>query len=127
MENIFSKIINGDIPAHKIYEDANYIAILDINPKNTGHFLVIPKHYSRNLITIKQAEIDPLFSIAIKLANQVMKALSATSYQLHVNNGADADQQVMHTHIHIVPYYQDDNKVIKNNFDEIKTKIIQYL
>ncbi len=127
METIFSKIINGDIGAHKIYDDAHYIAILDINPKNKGHFLVIPKHYSKNLITIKAGEIEPLFKISIKLANQVINALGATSYQLHVNNGADADQQVMHTHVHIVPYYKNNEQQVLTDFDQIKTTIVKYL
>ncbi len=127
MESLFSKIINGTISSYKIYEDDNYIAILDIYPKNSGHFLVIPKNYSKDLINIKTGEIGPLFTQTVKLANQVIKALGASGYQLHVNTGSDAGQEVMHTHIHVVPYYSQKCVNDKMDFNVIQKQIINNL
>ncbi len=118
METIFSKIIKGEIPSYKIFEDSDHFAFLDINPENSGHFLVIPKKHSTNLIDIKEAQIGPLFSTAIALAKAMIKPLNANSFKLRVASGKEAGQMVFHTHVHIIPFYDDKNKQIDK--DDLK-------
>ncbi|QGZ97388.1 HIT domain-containing protein [Mycoplasma sp. NEAQ87857] len=104
METIFSKIINKDIPAKILYEDDLVIAFYDINPKQPGHFLVVPKNYSKNLIDINDNDFIYLVSKAKELANNLIINNQAKGYKLQVNNEPCAGQEVFHTHIHIIPY-----------------------
>ena len=103
MSNIFQKIINNEIPSYKIYEDDQFIAILDIFPKQNGHFLVIPKKYSKNLLDIDDKTLQNAIVLARKLALHVIKRLNISAFSVHINNGVNSKQVVMHTHIHIVP------------------------
>ncbi len=100
---IFQKIIKKEIPANIIYEDEFVIAFLDINPKTTGHTLVVPKSFSRNLITINDNDLEILFKKSREIAIKLIKTLEVDGFQLHVNNEASSKQEVFHTHIHIIP------------------------
>ena len=101
--DIFEKIIKKEIPAEIIYEDEKVIAIKDIKPINTGHFLVIPKKYSTNLIDIDENDFLYLLSKTRKLANETIKKMNVSGYKLQVNNGKNSGQEVFRTHIHIIP------------------------
>lgn len=103
MDTIFQKIINKEAPAQILFENKKVIAFYDINPKAKGHFLVIPKTYSRNLKTIKEKDMIYLFRIARKLALKEIKKLGVDGFRLIVNNETSAKQVVFHTHVHIIP------------------------
>ncbi|AAT27575.1 histidine triad protein HinT [[Mycoplasma] mobile] len=107
-ETIFQKIINKEVPAKIIYEDSKTIAFLDIKPISKGHFLVVPKNFSRNLISIDDEDLINLMMVANKLAKKFMKENKASGYQLHVNNESDARQVVFHTHVHIIFSYPNE-------------------
>jgi histidine triad (HIT) family protein len=102
-ETIFTRILRGEIPCHRIYEDDQVLAFLDINPLSPGHALVIPKEPA---VTIDQLSDDSAAAIGRvlpRLARAVMAATGATAYNILQNNGADAHQAVMHVHFHIIP------------------------
>ena len=101
--DLFDKIINKEISSDILYEDDKVIAIMDINPKRKGHFLVIPKEHSTNLIDISDDDYLYAMKIARKLAKEMMTKLNVSGFNLIVNNGLDAGQEVFHTHIHIIP------------------------
>ncbi len=103
METIFQKIIDKQAEAKIIFENKKVIAFYDINPKTLGHFLVIPKNYSRNLITIKEKDMLYLIKIARKLALKEIKKLGVDGFRLIINNEASSKQVVFHTHVHIIP------------------------
>lgn len=101
--DIFEKIINKEIPSDIIYEDDRVIAIKDIKPVNPGHFLVIPKKHSTNLIDIDEKNMEYLFSKARELAIKKIKDMKVSGFRLQVNNGKEAGQEVFRTHVHIIP------------------------
>lgn len=101
--DIFCKIINNEIPSEKIFEDDFSIAIMDLYPKRPGHFLVIPKKHSTNLIDIDDEDFLKSVAVAKKLANKKIKEMGVSGFNLIVNSGAEAKQEVFHTHIHIIP------------------------
>ena len=101
--DIFEKIINKKITAEIIYEDNKIIAIKDINPITPGHFLVIPKTHSINLIDISENDMLYLFTKARELAIKVIKEMNVSGFKLQVNNGKESGQEIFRTHIHIIP------------------------
>lgn len=119
-KSVFELIISGDIPSLKIYEDDKYIAILDINPKQQGHTLLIPKAKQESILEDFDAQQDILI-LASELADKLKTNLNASGIKLVFNNGSSAGQEVFHTHLHIVPYY--DEKVEPINNEEILKKI----
>jgi histidine triad (HIT) family protein len=100
---IFDKIINGEIPCHRVYEDDQVLAFLDINPLSPGHLLVIPKERKAHLHQLSEASAAALGRVLPRLCRAVMKATGATAYNILQNNGASAHQAVMHIHVHIIP------------------------
>lgn len=107
MENcIFCKIVAGDIPSMKIYEDENCIATLDINPATTGHTLIIPKKHYKDVTEIDEATLGKLFSVAKTIGMRQMERLEADGFNIIQNNGTAAGQTVMHFHIHVIPRYK---------------------
>lgn len=102
-ECIFCKIVAGEIPCHKLYEDELVLAFLDIGPLSQGHALVIPKgHYE----TIDQVPLEvaaAMFQIVPALSRAIIQATGATSWNLLQNNGSAAGQAVGHVHLHIIP------------------------
>ena len=130
---IFCKIVQGEIPCYKIYEDENNIAFLDISPRTKGHSLVIPKKHSDTLDSISQGDYIALSLAVTKVAHLLKSKLSADGYNIFCNNGTVAGQEVPHTHFHIFPRFAD-NKIkmtlppiledIKKNLSEIHKQII---
>ncbi|MBN4083589.1 HIT family protein [Mycoplasma sp. CSL10137] len=104
MASIFTKIINREINSNIIYEDDKVISILDVNPKQPGHFLVIPKIEKENLLEQSEEEVNYLMKIARQLATEKIKNNEATGFKIVINTGKSAGQEVMHTHVHVVPY-----------------------
>jgi histidine triad (HIT) family protein len=120
MDCIFCKIINGDIPSYKIYEDENVLAFLDITQGTKGHTLVIPKKHVKNVYELDEETASQLFKVVPKIANALKKAFNPIGLNI-VNNNEQPLQAVFHYHLHLIPRYQEDNVVIKtdNNYGKI--------
>jgi histidine triad (HIT) family protein len=107
-DTIFSKILAHEIPAEIVYEDENVLAFLDIRPNNFGHTLVIPKEYSRNILTISPESWGKVMEVVRVLATAIKEALDADGVNIKMNNEEAGGQDVFHTHVHIIPRYKDD-------------------
>lgn len=107
-KSIFSKIIAREIPAEIVYEDERTIAILDINPVNPGHTLVIPKEVYINVLDIPANLFAHLAEVTHRLAPAVKAAAGADGINIIMNNETAAGQEVPHAHIHIVPRHHGD-------------------
>lgn len=105
---LFCKIIAGEIPSHKVYEDENTFVFLDINPTNIGHTLVVPKKHSRNIFDIEKDDLDNVFQTSQKIAKAIKKSLKTDGINIISNNELAAGQLVFHTHIHIIPRLAND-------------------
>ncbi|MFT6659520.1 HIT family protein [Maritalea sp.] len=103
--NIFTKIIAGDLPSHKIYEDDVCISILDIMPESRGHVLVIPKKGARNLIDVDPNDLAELMKRVQKIAVAVKISMNADGLLLRQANEEVAGQTVYHLHFHLIPCY----------------------
>jgi len=108
MGTIFTKIIKGEIPCAKIYEDDHVFAFLDINPINLGHTLVIPKESYENIFEIPNEILEKMIVIAKQIAIKQKEVLNADGINIGMNNGKDAGQEVFHAHIHVIPRYKND-------------------
>lgn len=100
---IFCKIITGDIPSFKLYEDAMTLAFMDINPVHDGHALVIPKEHAPNLFTVSADALAATTSTAQKIASAVNRTLEPDGMNLLQCNGEAAAQSVFHFHLHVLP------------------------
>ena len=101
--NIFAKILRGEIPCHKVYEDEHVLAFMDVMPQADGHTLVIPKAPSRNLLDADPATFGPLFTAVQKIAQAARKAFAAEGILIKQFNEPAAGQTVYHLHVHILP------------------------
>ncbi|MFH1681624.1 MAG: HIT family protein [Candidatus Eisenbacteria bacterium] len=106
-ETIFTKILAGEIPCHKVYEDKHVLAFLDIGPLSNGHTLVIPKEPAETLDRLSDESAAAVGRILPRLSRAVVKATGAASYNILQNNGRAAHQFVMHVHFHIIPKHED--------------------
>ncbi|MCA9279360.1 MAG: HIT family protein [Phycisphaeraceae bacterium] len=104
-DTIFTKIINGDIPSHKVYEDDKVFAFLDIGPLSEGHTLVIPKEPAETLDALSDESAAAIGRVLPRICRAVMQATGASAYNILQNNGRDAHQEVMHVHFHIIPRF----------------------
>lgn len=102
---IFCKIINGDVPSAKIYEDEHVYAFMDIMPVTKGHALIIPKNHKENVYDLTSDEASQLFSVVPKIATVLKETFQPAGMNLLQNNGAPAGQSVFHFHMHFVPRY----------------------
>ena len=118
VECIFCKIINGEIPSKKIYEDENVLAFLDINPSSPGHTLVVPKRHILDFQEIDDDDLLNLMKICKNLSKKIISALDADGYSILQNNGIAQD--VKHFHLHIIPKYSNDKTM---DIDEVYKKI----
>ena len=100
---IFAKIIAGEIPCHRVYEDESVLAFLDIGPLSEGHLLVIPKEAKAHLHELSDESAAAIGRVLPRLARAVLAATGATAYNVLQNNGGAAHQAVMHVHFHIIP------------------------
>ncbi|MBT6176182.1 MAG: HIT family protein [Deltaproteobacteria bacterium] len=102
-ETIFSKILSGDIPSYKVYEDDLVYAFLDIGPLSPGHTLVIPKEAAPTLDALSDESSAAIGRVLPRLCRAVMAATGTKEYNVLQNNGTSAHQAVMHVHYHIIP------------------------
>ena len=102
-DTIFSKILRGDIPCHKVYEDDRVFAFLDVNPLSRGHTLVIPKEPAATLDALSDESSAAIGRVLPRLCRAVQKATGVHDYNVLQNNGAPAHQAVFHVHFHIIP------------------------
>ena len=110
---IFCKIVAGEIPASKVYEDDHFLAFLDISQVTPGHTLVIPKKHTRNLLEMTPDETADLFNIVSRVTKKVESATQPQGMNIISNMEEIAGQSVFHTHVHILPRYsqEDDLKI----------------
>lgn len=106
--NIFAKILAGEAPCVKVFEDEHVIAFMDIFPQSKGHCLVVPREKARNLLELSDAAAREAMSRVKNLAQAVEKALSPDGVMVAQFNGAPAGQTVFHIHFHIIPRWEDD-------------------
>jgi histidine triad (HIT) family protein len=103
METIFSKILRGEIPCHKVYEDELVLAFLDIGPLSRGHVLVIPKEPAETLDALSDESAAAIGRVLPRLCRAVKRVTGVEQYNVLENNGARAHQAVFHVHFHIIP------------------------
>ncbi|WP_338653545.1 HIT family protein [Sporosarcina psychrophila] len=106
-ECIFCKIIEGTIPSVKVYEDEHVLAFMDIVPVTKGHVLLIPKTHRENIYDLTAEEAAQLFSVVPKIANAIKDEFKPAGMNLLQNNGAYAGQAVFHSHLHLIPRYDE--------------------
>ena len=109
MENcIFCKIVKGELPADKVYEDEITLAFLSVNPNNYGHTLLIPKTHYENYFETPDEILEYLAKTAKKIGSKIKKAVDAEGMNIVINSEKAAGQVVFHTHIHLIPRYGFD-------------------
>jgi histidine triad (HIT) family protein len=106
-DTVFGKIVRGEIPCHRVYEDERVLAFLDVGPLSVGHTLVIPKEPATTLDELSDESSAAIGRVLPRLCRAVMRATGASAYNVLQNNGASAHQAVMHVHFHIIPRLDD--------------------
>ena len=133
-QNVFARILRGELPCEKLYEDDHTIAIMDIMPRGDGHLLVIPKAPSRNIFDIETEDCRHVAATVQRMARTVMKAFDADGVTIHQFNEPAAGQVVFHTHVHVIPRFEgislrphsgdmEDGAVLKANADRIRAAL----
>lgn len=128
--NIFAKILRGEIPCHRVYEDADTLAFMDVMPQAPGHILVIPKQPSRNMLDADPAVLAKTIAVVQKLARAAQDAFDADGIYVAQFNEPAAGQTVFHLHFHIVPRHEgealkphsgkmEDGEVLATNAEKI--------
>lgn len=118
MDCIFCKIIKGEIPCYKVYEDDKIISFLDINPVSNGHTLIIPKEHTLDFNTINDDTLNYIMLKAKDIAKLIIGKLDADGFSLVQNNGIA--QEVKHFHLHIIPKYKKNKKMdVKEVYEKI--------
>ena len=102
-QNIFAKILRGELPCHKVYEDERSFAFLDIMPRAAGHTLVLPKSAVRNLLDVEPDDLAHVMKVAQNIAKAGMKAFGADGVTLQQFNESAGGQVVFHLHVHVIP------------------------
>lgn len=115
---VFCKIIEGEIPSHRVYEDENVVAFLDANPVSKGHTLVVPKEHVE---TIDEAsDMEYMWNALVKVSNAVKDAFQPEGLNVTQNNGELAGQEVMHLHFHVTPVYTGDEVELNYSREELE-------
>ena len=135
MNCIFCAIVDGVIPAAKVYEDDQILAFMDINPANPGHLLVIPKRHYRNIFDIDVEMAGKIMRVGTRLARVVKTALNPDGLNLLQSSESAAFQTVFHFHLHLIPRWEDDSLVLPwqpqqgdiNQIAEVADKIRQHI
>jgi histidine triad (HIT) family protein len=105
-DNVFAKIVRGELPAHKVYEDADTLAFMDIMPRCEGHTLIIPKAPARNLLDASEAQLAACIKTVQKVAAAARQAFAADGVTLLQSNESAAGQVVFHLHFHVMPRWE---------------------
>jgi histidine triad (HIT) family protein len=104
--NIFAKILRGELPCYKVYEDDKALAFLDIMPRMPGHTLVLPKAPARNILDVPEGDLAHVMTVAQKIAKAAMTAFAADGITIQQFNEGAGGQVVFHLHVHIIPRKQ---------------------
>ena len=123
---VFCEIVKGNIPSSKVYEDEDYLAILDLSQVTLGHTLVMPKKHYDNFLEMNSKQAGELMSVVNVVANKLVNKLDANGCNILNNTNEVAGQSVMHTHVHIIPRYNKDDS-IKIEFSENKYDLNEVL
>jgi len=132
--NIFAKILRGELPAHKVYEDADTLAIMDIMPRGPGHCLVLPKFAARNILDVEEESLAAVMRTTQKLTRAVIPAFSANGVTIQQFNEPAGGQVVFHLHVHVIPRFDgvalrpptgdmEDQTVLKANAEKIRAAV----
>jgi histidine triad (HIT) family protein len=132
---IFCKIVKGEIPCAKVFEDDKVIAFLDISPANKGHALIVTKKHYETLLDVPDDILCDIMAKAKKLARAMSSALGNEGFNILMNNKKVAGQLVPHAHMHIIPRFEGDRvklewsheKYAGKEIDEFKDKIAKFL
>ncbi len=133
-DNIFAKILRGEIPSHKLYEDDETYAFMDIMPRGPGHCLVIPREPARNLLDVDPASLAAVSRAVQKLGRAAMKAFDAPGLTIQQFNEPAGGQIVFHLHFHVIPRFDgvslkrpggpmEDQKVLAENASKIRAAL----
>lgn len=133
-KTIFEKIIEGNIPTNKVYEDDNFLAILDIMPNSKGHTLVLPKKHFRNIFDAPDDILKNYLKVIKKISIAIKKSLNCDGVNILMNNEESAGQVIFHAHIHIIPRFKNDGgftgkhlKYSEGEAEEIAKSISEYI
>ena len=123
MDCLFCKMVNGEIPTKKIYEDENVIVILDLHPSSDGHSLVIPKKHITDMMELDNEDLVNVYSVAKKISPILMDKMNAKGLSLRINYGDS--QEIKHFHLHVLPNYQISKPKLSQNeaYDILKDAI----
>jgi histidine triad (HIT) family protein len=133
-DNIFAKILRGEIPSTRVYEDDGVVAFMDVMPQAEGHTLVVPKAASRNLLDADPAALGPLMAVVQRIARAVKQALKADGVTVIQFNEPAAGQTVFHLHFHVIPRFDgaplrphsgkmEDAAVLQANAEKIRATL----
>ncbi|MGE0827670.1 MAG: HIT family protein [Candidatus Binatia bacterium] len=106
-DTIFKKIIAGEIPCFRVYEDDKVLSFLDIHPLSRGHTLVIPKEPAETIDQLSEDSAAAIGKVLPRIGRAILQATGATAFNILQNNGTAAHQEIMHVHFHIIPKYPD--------------------
>ncbi len=133
-QNIFAKILRGEMPCEKVYEDDDTVVIMDIMPRGNGHCLVLPKRPARNVLDADDAMLAAVAKTTAKMARTVKKAFDADGVTIQQFNESAGGQVVFHLHVHIIPRFEgekmkphtgamEDRETIATNADKIRAAL----
>jgi len=134
--NVFAKILRGELPSHRLYEDEATIAVMDVMPTADGHSLVIPKAASRNILDADPETLQKLIPAVQRIARAVKKAFKADGVAVYQFNELASGQSVFHLHFHVVPRFEgvpakahgskmEDQAVLAANADKIRKALAE--
>ena len=133
-ECLFCKIVKGELPSSKLYEDEDTLAFLDLFPVNKGHSLVISKEHYENIFDVPADILSKVSSVMKNVADAVKKGVNADGISIAQSNGKDAGQVISHIHFHIMPRFKDDGlklwpqgKYEEGEMDKFKENISKFL
>ena len=132
--NVFAKILRGELPAHKLYEDDDTLAFMDIMPRGDGHCLVIPKKPARNILDVEADSLSAVIRTVRKLAIAAKRGMGADGVTIQQFNEQAGGQIVFHLHVHIIPRFDgvslkphtgrmEDNEVLAANAEKIRAAL----
>lgn len=120
---IFCKIVTKDVPAEIVYENNEVVAFMDLKPVSPGHLLVVPKKHSQDLLDASADDTAALFEAAKLLGGAAIKGLNAHGFNIGVNTKPAAGQVVFHTHVHVIPRYDNDPLKMWSHMDNLSEEL----
>ena len=135
-DNVFAKILRDEMPSHRVYEDEQTLAFMDIMPVSKGHTLVIPKTKGENIFDLDGESLAAVIKTTKRVAEAIKKALEPSGVIVTQRNGAKAGQTVFHYHMHIIPVYEkapfqphandlEDSEILASTAETIKQTLLQ--